>query len=312
MLELVVVLTVLVALAGILLPTLPNLLQKSHVAVCSTNIPELNKAMLTYGTLQFQQPNQFDNLVDASGDLDGLPEGGVDCAGSLDVGNLTADEVDALNDVGITTIVIADWDENPTFGAHTTAPVVLDGTNDVLIASAAHVQDVLNVGTGADERFVVFGVGQQATAKTSISKRLKPKLSSILPWTNDDSLEPSEPAQIPPSKRIEHLSISPETRFTSPMTNTCRRAGCGTERSGDGQPNGCPAGVSVANQICTSGSTRGEWQEGLASQVPPVTLYSTGSNSCEWAGVSGGSRRAREGCGGRCLARCRRWRGRRF
>ena len=39
--------------------------------------------------------------------------------------------------------------------------------------------------------------------------------------------EPPEPAQIPPSKRNEHLPVSPETRFTSPMTNTCRRAGCG-------------------------------------------------------------------------------------
>lgn len=163
LLELVVVLTVLVALAGILLPTLPNLLRQSHAAVCSTNIPELNKAMTQFAFLNRTQPNAFDLLADGSGDLDGLPDGGVDLAPNLVADTLTTGDVDALADVGITLGVVADWDESPTFGAHTGAPITLSDGDNVLRADAGHIQEVLGVGTGGSERFIVFGVGQQSS-----------------------------------------------------------------------------------------------------------------------------------------------------
>lgn len=165
LLELVIVLTVLVALAGILLPTLPNLLQRSHAAVCSTNIPALNKAMLTYQTLQRVQPNDLDNLVDANGDIDGLPGDPGDFGTDLLVGLLSEDEVDALAEVGITRVVVpANWDGDPTFEAHANgASTVLDETVNVLLADPGHVLDIMGVGTGGDERFVVFGVGQRSS-----------------------------------------------------------------------------------------------------------------------------------------------------
>jgi hypothetical protein len=47
---------------------------------------------------------------------------------------------------------------------------------------------------------------------------------------------------------------------------------------------GSPVGESEANQIRKSGSMRGEWQEGLASQAPPVALYSTGMTMGLWLG----------------------------
>lgn len=164
LLELVVVLTVLVALAGIVLPSLPNLLRQSHVAVCSTNIPELNKSVLIFSTLNTgQHPNRLDNLVDAAGALDGLPDGGADFGTNLGVGTLTEDEVESLAELGITEVVIADWSGSPTFEAHNGTPAALDDTIEVLIASDLHIAEVMNAPAIPGSRFVVFGVGQQAT-----------------------------------------------------------------------------------------------------------------------------------------------------
>lgn len=168
LLELVIVLTVLVALAGILLPTLPNLLQRSHAAVCSTNIPALNKAMLMYNTIQRQFPNDFDNLVATAGGVAGLPGEPADYTGAgadLTVGTLSAPEISGLNRQGITHVIIpADWDDDPTFEAHADGVrTEIVPATEVLLADAGHIQGVLGVGTGGDEKFVVFGVGQRST-----------------------------------------------------------------------------------------------------------------------------------------------------
>lgn len=164
LLELVVVLTVLVALAGILLPTLPNLLTKSHVAVCSTNRPAMNKAVMTYALLNTgQYPNRLDNLADAGGDADGLHGGGAFPADTLSVDTLSAGEVESLAKIGINEIILADWDENATFGAHTGLPSTLATTTHVLIADDDHMLEVFNVRPVADTTYVIFGVGMQST-----------------------------------------------------------------------------------------------------------------------------------------------------
>ena len=48
LIELLVVLAVLIALAGIVVPQLPNMLTRSHSAAASTNIPELNKSFQSF------------------------------------------------------------------------------------------------------------------------------------------------------------------------------------------------------------------------------------------------------------------------
>lgn len=164
LLELIVVLTVLVALAGILLPTLPNLLTKSHVAVCSTNRPEMNKAVMTYAFLNTgAYPNQLDNLVDATDDASGLHGGGVFPANTLTVDTLSAGEVDSLAEIGITEIILADWDESPTFGAHAGTLTTVDNTVNVLLADDAHIEEIFNVAPVAGSTYVVFGVGMRST-----------------------------------------------------------------------------------------------------------------------------------------------------
>ena len=67
--ELVVVLTILVALAGILVPLLPGLFTRSAIATNSTNVPEIGKAIGDYQQMYLQFPNNWDALTDASGNV---------------------------------------------------------------------------------------------------------------------------------------------------------------------------------------------------------------------------------------------------
>ena len=69
LLELVVVMTILVALAGILIPLLPGLFTRSAIATNSTNVPEIGKAIGEYQQMYLQFPNNWDALTDASGNL---------------------------------------------------------------------------------------------------------------------------------------------------------------------------------------------------------------------------------------------------
>jgi prepilin-type N-terminal cleavage/methylation domain-containing protein len=69
LLELVVVMVILVALAGIIVPMLPGMLGRASVAEQSTNVVELLKAWQTYQTTNANHyyPDRLDSLVDASG-----------------------------------------------------------------------------------------------------------------------------------------------------------------------------------------------------------------------------------------------------
>jgi prepilin-type N-terminal cleavage/methylation domain-containing protein len=69
LMELVVVLVILVAIAGILLPLLPRLLTKTHDAVTTTNISEVSKSMVGYLATNLSYPDMFDSLVDSSGNM---------------------------------------------------------------------------------------------------------------------------------------------------------------------------------------------------------------------------------------------------
>ena len=51
LIELVVVMTILVALAGLLVPTFASMLTRGHTSTCSTNIGEVNKAVQEYQLL---------------------------------------------------------------------------------------------------------------------------------------------------------------------------------------------------------------------------------------------------------------------
>ena len=73
LIELVVVMTILIALAGLLIPTFAAMLTRGHTSTCSTNIGEAVKAVQQYQLLYGGYPGNMDSLTDASGRPDQLP-----------------------------------------------------------------------------------------------------------------------------------------------------------------------------------------------------------------------------------------------
>ena len=63
LMELVVVLVILVATAGLVLPMLPAFLTKTHDAVTTTNIAEVDKAMMGFLSTNLAYPDQFDSIM---------------------------------------------------------------------------------------------------------------------------------------------------------------------------------------------------------------------------------------------------------
>ena len=66
LIELIVVLMILIALAGLLAPMLPSMLTRAHMSTCSTNIVENARAIETYQQLYSTEPNNWDALGDGA------------------------------------------------------------------------------------------------------------------------------------------------------------------------------------------------------------------------------------------------------
>ncbi len=63
LMELVVVMVILIALAGIILPLFPSMLTRAHTSSTATNIAEASKAVQLYYNMYSGYPNNLDNLV---------------------------------------------------------------------------------------------------------------------------------------------------------------------------------------------------------------------------------------------------------
>jgi prepilin-type N-terminal cleavage/methylation domain-containing protein len=140
LIELIVVLMVLVALAGVLIPMLPSMLTRAHVGAHTTNVTEATKLILSYQATNNGFPDQWDSLTNgttlidyiAGGVLDpqasvpptpwstGGPPGVANQAGGvLTASAVTPNELIALNAAAITKVhnlVMSGgtpWDGNP-------------------------------------------------------------------------------------------------------------------------------------------------------------------------------------------------------
>lgn len=182
LIELVVVLVVLAAVAGLLLPQLPNVLSDTRTTVGATNVKELSKALQTYNTTNFGYPEGFDALVAADGTIfPALPSNGDGVAGGdLDsfetAGGTVETAQDALFEAGVVSLMEnvgpganADWDA--TFKPYN---LVVDGNGQSVpvdpvptatfgdfIGLSASGKSKLNLSADAD--FVVLGVGNRCT-----------------------------------------------------------------------------------------------------------------------------------------------------
>jgi prepilin-type N-terminal cleavage/methylation domain-containing protein len=165
LIELLVVLVILIALAGILIPQLPNMLVRTHAAAGSTNITEVNKRIQEFEQVYFKQPANLDNLAAGAALHTFLPNDGTDVAGGeLTTVALDADTAAALTSVGITNVAaLAATPTNATFQNYSTTPPTLTAVaaalNVARVTSAA-VARTLRPGAVTNDVFVAFGVGQ--------------------------------------------------------------------------------------------------------------------------------------------------------
>jgi type II secretory pathway pseudopilin PulG len=168
LLELLVVLTILIALGGIVVSTLPGMLRRTQVATAAANVPEIESTIRRMAVLsQGQIGNRFDSLISGSAAIDGaIPEyiGGSEIFEST---TLSAVEVEALRLIGITELVPANGEaENATFGSHDQIPVPV-GTDTRVCSLGTEAITLLiedwNLQPSEGSRYYVFGLGEQCS-----------------------------------------------------------------------------------------------------------------------------------------------------
>jgi len=195
LIELVVVMTILVALAGLLVPTFASMLTRGHTSTCSTNIGESDKAVQEYQQLYGRYPNNLDALGNGSTLINYFAGGalnpgsgtsgtgaGSGAGGQISAYTLTQTDITNLSNAGITAIqsmtpaAVALSGSNgfdPTFNyysdyaspgpaASNSIPVAVGTTVaqiDPTSTAGAAILNKLNLPlTGT---YVVFGIGQR-------------------------------------------------------------------------------------------------------------------------------------------------------
>jgi len=194
LIELVVVLMILIAVAGILVPLFPSMLTRAHVAAHTTNVVEISKAIATFQALNNAYPDQWDSLTDGTTLVNYLPGGIMDpqtpppggqVNGQLTASVPTTNELNALNSAGIlkvhlmvtnpqgtvwNTAVTGPFD--PTFNNYSAAPnaptTIGAGTNLAFLdpsknPNAMTLLQANYPGWSTTARYVVLGVGPRCS-----------------------------------------------------------------------------------------------------------------------------------------------------
>lgn len=174
LIELVVVLAILMALAGIVLGSIPALLRQTSAATAGAGAAEVNAAMLYYRTHKGGFPDGYDSLLEAPYTLlKTLPKGSLHQLKPKDLDNADRPFLAA---VGIRTT----WQHDPTNDASgvTFRPLTWLKTFDSTLGGVASddvaaldttridVDDLFGPGTkkgGINEIFAVFGLGPKCT-----------------------------------------------------------------------------------------------------------------------------------------------------
>lgn len=172
LMELIVVLAILVALASMLIPVLPGMLNRAHTSTGATNVGELNKSVQTYEQLYLTYPDALDALTDAAGGapadyLSGLP------ANQLTMRTLTAADASALTTGGIrnlsamyATRATIPANQDTTFNPYTGATIAVATGTKVVQVNEVAVESVIVRQTDPNsfgDVYVAFGVGKTNT-----------------------------------------------------------------------------------------------------------------------------------------------------
>jgi hypothetical protein len=180
-----VVLAILVAIGGLVVPLLGNYLHRANIASCTVNIPEMDKWIQTYVNLYSSYPDRMDNLCVATGGLASYVQTGAggDYGASFTAVDLTAGDAAALNDAGITTLcnIVEDagGDWNPTFWPYNndrdTAPTTTLVAADVEVATLTATGMRLmglpgSTPANTNYKYVIFGVNTPCTLFRNIAE----------------------------------------------------------------------------------------------------------------------------------------------
>jgi type II secretory pathway pseudopilin PulG len=181
LLELLVVLTILIALGGIVVATLPGVLRRTEVATAAANLPQIDSSIRQNLILnQGQIGNRFDALVVGTSSLDGEIPTFLGGREQFQTVGLTAADVAALKRVGIVELVPAvPTPDNATFSSHDQAPVKLAADSKVCSLGGPDLELTLrrnwNIALDPGSKFLVFGIGGQSTLVGAGSGALFPE-----------------------------------------------------------------------------------------------------------------------------------------
>ena len=168
--ELLVVLLILIAVAGVVVPIIPDILGRVHSGVASANIEEVAKKIGEYQALNVSLPDNLDSLMDAA-DITSiafaaLPENASNTLEVLDISVGTLRE--QLEAAGITNLYDLDTTaENVTFEAaddEADSSAIDDYTNVASLTPAA----ITLLDLDPSQEYAVFGVGHKSDLVGSV------------------------------------------------------------------------------------------------------------------------------------------------
>ncbi len=166
LIELIVVLTILVGLAGVLVPTVTNMVVRTNRSTSAMNITEIASAVQRHEAIYLQYPDNLDSLMqdDTGTDLNTLSSSLT--AGLADI-TLSASTLSTLSNAGITTVGQHATDDT-TFDAPTL--VALTDTWVLKGLTAAKQQALGLETTGSLGKYLVFGIGSKCdlTGRTMV------------------------------------------------------------------------------------------------------------------------------------------------
>ncbi|MEM9386644.1 MAG: type II secretion system protein [Pseudomonadota bacterium] len=180
LIELVVVLTILVATGGILVPVINNALTRSHVATCATNFSEVSKMLIAANATLGNFGDNWTTDIFGAGAGAGEPvnnsatntDGGGGGGGSLQTGLLTTDQVAAINELGIVNVcnhgdpaAVDGYDVTFNSGIDTLGAtcLTLDDATPVLILTDVQAAEVFLPATTGSQQYVWLGIDKPWT-----------------------------------------------------------------------------------------------------------------------------------------------------
>ena len=171
LIELVGVMVILIGLAGVVVPKIPDLLARLHFSSSATSGGEAAALVQLYNEVNNLQPEGWDNIIETVGAstnlFNKLPDDGTDLVGNqLATLTLTATQADVLANAGIVNVYkMDDTTTSPTFDPYATglgSPQALaSGEIIVEITDTTALEEELYVKDSSIDTYVIFGIGSR-------------------------------------------------------------------------------------------------------------------------------------------------------